>query len=204
MKKTLSHDEWISALNKTELSAFDIVQMGRDIGSPFIWHPLGFILCKLSQEGEKKIRLHIWPNNNDRMQNPSWLIHDHIFDLKSWVVAGEILNTEYTVADGKPNYRVYNAKYEKDSSVLYRTDRQIFIDESTRSLVRSGEVYSVLSGVLHQSVSLSETTSLTVCETIDQPNINPTIAGDINGMARYSYTRSEVDERDLRSIVDKI
>jgi hypothetical protein len=204
MKKILSHDDWISALNKTELSSFDVVQLGRDIGSPFFWHPLGFIFCKLSQEGERKIRLHIWPNNNDRMQKPSWLIHDHVFDLKSWVIAGKIENIEYTVTDKKPNYSVYSAGYEKDSSVLYRTDRQICINEGKRSLVRSGEVYSVLSGVLHQSVSLSEATSLTVCETIDQPNRSPTIAGDINGMARYSYTRSKVNEKDLQSIIAKI
>ena len=95
MKSILNHNDWVSALNNNKLSAFDVIQLGRDKGASFIWHPLGFILCKLSEEGERKIRLHIWPNNNDRMQNPAWLIHDHLFHLKSWVIAGKIENTEY-------------------------------------------------------------------------------------------------------------
>ncbi len=204
MKNLLNHNDWISALNNNELSAFDIIQVGIDKGANFIWHPLGFILCKLSEEGEKKIRLHIWPNNNDRMQKPAWLIHDHLFNLKSWVVAGRIENIEYSVEEGTPNFRVYHARYEEDSSVLYRTDKKIFITEKIKYLVSAGERYSVPSGMLHQSVSVSETTSVTVCETIDQPSIIPSIAGDISGADKYSYTRVKVDESDFQSIIAKI
>lgn len=204
MKSMLNHNDWISALNNNELTAFEIIQLGIDKGANFIWHPLGFILCKLSEEGERKIRLHIWPNNNDRMQKPAWLIHDHLFNLKSWVIAGKIENTEYSVTEGSPNYRVYNAIYEKDASVLYRTNRQIFITEKIKHIVSSGEEYSVPSGVLHQSVSVSETTSVTVCETLDQPNIRPIIAGDISGERKYSYIRAKVDEEDLKAITAKI
>jgi hypothetical protein len=204
MKSILNHNDWVSALSNNELSAFDVIQLGRDKGASFIWHPLGFIFCELSKERERKIRLHIWPNNNDRMQKPAWLIHDHLFNLKSWVVAGRIENIEYSVEEGTPNYRVYYARYEGDSSVLYRTDKEIFITENIRYLVSAGEGYSVLSGVLHQSVSVSETTSVTVCETIDQPNIIPSIAGDISGVDKYSYIRVKVDESDLQSIIAKI
>lgn len=105
---------------------------------------------------------------------------------------------------GVPNYRVYNAKYEEGCSVLYRTDRKICITEGIKSLLSAGDQYSVPSGVLHQSVSVSETTSVTVCETINQLNVRPTIAGDIDGADRYSYTRAIVDEIDLREIMDKI
>lgn len=204
MKSILSHDEWVSALNNSDLTAIDIIQLAKKQNGKFIWHPLGFILCKLSEEGERKIRLHIWPNNNDRMQKPAWLIHNHIFDLKSWVIAGKIENTEYSEVEGEPNYRAYNARYEKDNSVLYRTDSLICLTKNNCSLINAGEVYKVPSGILHQSISLSESTSLTVCETTDQPNLNPIIAGDINGAARYSYSRAKVDERDLQAIVDEI
>ena len=204
MKSKLSHDDWVSALNNTELSALDIIQLAKEHYGKFIWHPLGFILCKLSEDGDRKIRLHIWPNNNDRMQKPAWLIHDHMFDLKSWVVAGKIENTEYSLTEGKPNYRVYNARYEKDSSVLYRSDRLICLSKNKKSLLNVGEIYEVPSGVLHQSVSSSESTSLTVCETTNQPSISPIIAGEINGAGRYSYTRAQVDENDLHAIIAKI
>jgi len=204
MKSMLCHNDWISALNNNELTAFDVIQLGKAKGAKFIWHPLGFIFCKLSEEGERKIRLHIWPNHHDRMQKPTWLIHDHLFDLKSWVIAGKIENTEYSVTEGTPNYRVYNAIYEKDSSVLCRTDKQIFITEHIKYQVSADEKYRVPSGVLHQSVSVSETISVTVCETIDQPNISPRIAGDICGADKYSYIRAKVDEADLQSITAKI
>ena len=204
MKSFLNHNDWISSLNSKELSAFDAIQLGRDKGAKFVWHPLGFILCNLFEEGERKIRLHIWPNNNDRMQKPAWLIHDHLFNLKSWVIAGKIENTAYLVTKGSPNCRIYNARYEKGSSVLYRTDRKICIAEDVKSLLSAGEQYNVPSGVLHQSVSVSEMTSVTVCETIDQPNVSPIIAGDIDGADRYSYTRAIVDETDLRVITNQI
>ena len=204
MKNLLNHNDWVSALNNNELSAFDIIQVGIDKGASFIWHPLGFILCKLSEEGEKKIRLHIWPNNNDRMQKPAWLIHDHLFNLKSWVVAGRIENIEYSVEEGTPNFRVYHARYEEDGSVLYRTDKKVFITEKIRYLVSTGERYSVPSGMFHQSVSVSATTSVTVCETIDQPSIIPSIAGDISGANKYSYLRVKVDETNFQSIIAKI
>lgn len=204
MKSNFSHDNWVSAFNRSELSAFDIIKLAKEQCGEFIWHPLGFILCKLSEEGERKIRLHIWPNNNDRMQKPAWLIHDHMFDLKSWVITGKIENTEYSVTEGKSNYRVYNAKYEKDSSVLYRTDRLIRLYKNNRSLLNAGEAYEVPLGILHQSVSSSESTTVTVCETINRPSISPIIAGEINGAVRYSYTRAQVDENDLHAIIAKI
>lgn len=204
MKSKFSHDKWVSALNKGKLSAFDVIGLANEQCEEFVWHPLGFIFCKLSEEGERKIRLHIWPNNKERMQKPAWLIHNHMFDLKSWVVSGEIENTEYLVVEGKPNYRVYNARYEKDGSVLYRTESLICLKVNRRLLLSAGEVYEVPSGAFHQSVMSSESTTVTVCETINQPNISPIIAGEINGGCRYSYIRAQVDKNDLHAIIAKI
>lgn len=204
MKNQLNHEDWISALSNNELSASDIIRYGIISRSEFIWHPLGFIFCKLSEEGLRKIRLHIWPSNNDRMQNPAWLIHDHLFELKSWVIAGEIENTEYSVTDGEPNYTIYNAKYENNKSVLYKTDKNLCLNISHKAAVIFGDTYRVPFGVFHQSISISKTTSLTVCETIDQLNRSPMVAGDMHGLGVYSYIRSKVDRKDLDSIIEKI
>ncbi len=204
MKIELSHDDWVSALSKNEISARDIVLLGKKYGAEFVWHPLGFILCKLSEEGRKKIRLHIWPSSNERVQKPVWLIHDHLFDLKSWVLSGAIENTEYEVTNSSPNFSVYQASYDQDKSILHRTVKKICIREKSKSVVRTGGIYKVASGVLHQSISLSESTSLTVCETIDCLNKTPIIAGDISGLDTYSYTRAVVHDSDLYSIIEEI
>ena len=204
MNNKLSHKDWISALNNNELSVVDIIEAGMKFGQKFSWHPLGFILCKLSEEREKKIRIHIWPNDNDRVQNPAWLIHDHLFDLKSWVISGEIENTEYWIKDEIPNYCLYEAKYENDSSILCRTNKKVYISLKSKTLVRSGEVYEVPSDVLHQSLSVSKAASLTVCETIDKLGRSPIIAGDIDGLDFYTYERSEVTENELQDVISKI
>jgi hypothetical protein len=204
MSLKLSHKEWVSALEQNQLSVFDIVEYANQSGAKFMWHPLGFVFCKTSEEENKKIRIHIWPNNNDRMQNPSWLIHDHLFDLKSWVISGEIENTEYSIIDGIPNCKFYDATYEGSKSILSETSRSVCIKTRSIELVKSGEIYRVPYGRLHKSISLSNLTSFTVCETIDKLNTPPRIVGEIDGHERYTYERSLVQENDLIDLLDKI
>jgi hypothetical protein len=204
MKIKFRHAEWVSALNEKAFSPHDIVQIGKEVGAKFNWHPLGFIICKLSEEGEKTIRLHIWPNNSNRVQEPAWLIHDHLFDLKSWVLSGKIENTEYEITNDNPNFSVYQASYDKEKSILHRTDQKLSIKVKHKTIINTGGIYQVSSGVLHQSVSLSKATSLTICETINKFDKSPIIAGDISGMDIYSYTRSIVSDNDLYEIIGNI
>ena len=200
----MNHDQWILDISKAVYSAHEIVKLAIDMEATFNWHPLGFIMCKLSQEKERNIRLHIWPDHNEKVQEPAWLVHDHLFDLKSWVLAGSIENIEYDVIPGNPNFSIYHASYENNKSILNRTEETVNIIEKNRFVVDAGQIYKVASGVLHQSVSLSSGTAVTVCETIDKNNKKPAIAGDLAGLSHYSYIRSAVDKKDLNDIISRI
>ncbi|MBV1883883.1 MAG: hypothetical protein KUG82_19745 [Pseudomonadales bacterium] len=204
MKINFSYNEWGLALNEQRFSPSEIVQLAINVGKDFTWHPLGFVMCKLSQENEKNIRLHIWPNSSEHVQEPQWLIHDHMFDLKSWVLSGKIENIEYEIASDFPIYSIYQASYEQDKSILHRTEQDLSIKVKNKSVVSSGQIYEIASGILHQSISLSNSTAVTVCETIDRLDKNPIIAGDIKGRASYSYTRATVCDEDLQDIIGKI
>jgi hypothetical protein len=204
ISNVMNHEQWILGLSEKLYTAHEIIELAIKMGAPFVWHPLGFLMCKLSQEEGRNIRLHIWPDNNDKVQEPAWLIHDHLFELKSWVLAGSIENIEYEVVPGKSNYSIYHASYEHNRSILNRTEKTVNIIERNRFVVDAGDVYQVATGVLHQSVSLYSGTAVTVCETIDKHENQPAIVGDLTGQSRYSYTRSIVDRKDLNGIVNKI
>ena len=204
MKTNFNHAGWVTAFNEVKFSPQELVKLAVDIKARFIWHPLGFVMCKLSDEGDRKIRLHIWPNDRSREQKPTWLIHDHLFDLKSWVLAGKIENTVYGADSSPPNFRIYQASYVNDKSILNRTKRTLSIKEESKSVIASGGVYEVQSGILHRSISLSNKTSVTVCETINKLDKNPVIAGSLSGEKTYSYTRSAVSKTSIQDLLNNI
>lgn len=202
MKNKYSHDDWIFALDKGEVTLSYIIKLTKELHRNFVWHPLGFLLCKLSDAEGKKLRLHIWPNNSQHIQDPPWTIHNHIFNLKSWVIAGVIKNTEYRHTKGNPTHRAYITKYNNNHSIIHRTDEELCIVKKRTQIVRSGQTYKIAAGVFHQSISSSQTTSITICETIDQPDRVPIIAGAIDGACLYTYKRAEVEKRLLYEIMD--
>ena len=199
----LSHDEWVDKLNRGEISAKQLIEFVIAENITFIWHPLGFIMCKISNEDKKIIRLHIWPDNKCCIQKPTWLIHDHFFDLKSWVLKGTITNIEYIVGEFDNSFQVYNTIYEKDKSILIKTKQRLSILESKRYLIKEGESYDVYAGQLHKSISSSNTT-VTICETVNQFNLKPRVLGACSGRDRYSYTRNVVSKVELEAITNKI
>ncbi len=199
----LSHDEWVDKLNRDEISARQLIEFVIAENITFNWHPLGFIMCKISNEIKKTIRLHIWPENKRCIQKPTWLIHDHIFDLKSWVLKGAITNIEFITGEFDNSFQVYNTIYDKDKSILIKTNQRLSILESKRYLIKEGESYDVYAGHLHKSIS-SNNTTVTVCETVNQFNLKPRVLGSCAGRDKYSYTRNVVSKAELEAIANKI
>ncbi len=198
-----THAEWVHKLNRGEISAQPLIEFVIAKNITFIWHPLGFIMSKLSDEEKKIIRLHIWSEGNCRIQKPTWLIHDHVFDLKSWVLKGAIINIEYNVGEFDNNYQVYNSIYEKEKSILIKSNQRLSISESKRCLIEEGESYNVYAGQLHKSIPTSNIT-VTVCETVNHFNMKPRVLGSCSGCVKYSYTRSVVSKAELEAIANKI
>lgn len=169
--------------------------------SKFLWHPLGFIMCRLAEHQSRKLRLHLWPRDGGRPQDPAWPIHDHVFDLQSWVLAGTISNVEYCASQVGVEYQLYSAAYEDGESVLRRSERRVRLKEAHRSEYVSGQQYVIEAGIFHQSVRKGEATAITLCETYDRMQSGPRVAGGLDGAATYVYSRDEVAATDLSRIL---
>src|ERR1044072_1896916 len=58
-------------------------------------HPLGFLHVNVANFEGKGLRLHIWAAELNRPLPPFWPIHNHTFDIVSYVSAGVITNAMY-------------------------------------------------------------------------------------------------------------
>src|SRR5690554_247700 len=120
--RSLTHANWIEALSNRNVCPYDLIESLLEEGYKFMWHPLGFAMCRVARRGKASIRVHVWPSHNRYQQTPAWLIHDHLFHLKSWVLAGEIKNQEYMIKPNGKDHVIYEARYEGDCSTLNKTE----------------------------------------------------------------------------------
>lgn len=118
-------------------------------GAQVLGHPLGFRVARLD-EGGTSLRLHLW-RGVDATQ-PGFEVHDHGFDLESFVLAGTIRQRTYA-ADRDPSGEqvIYAVAYEADESVLRKTDQVVRLREVKSEVFEAGEIYRVAAGELHAS-----------------------------------------------------
>ncbi|MFC1560570.1 hypothetical protein ACFL3W_01350 [Pseudomonadota bacterium] len=200
----MNHEEWISVLRSGELEPKRLIQMAINQAQGFTWHPLGFVMSQLSENEEKKIRLHLWPEDRSKAQEPFWAIHDHLFNLNSWLISGSIKNIEYETIDESNEYCLYEARYVNNSSQLIRLDKFVGIVQTKTTLVEKGDYYEINAGVFHQSASVGSSTAVTVCETSKKLNRHPWVIGEVKGDPIYTFERSKVSDSELNKIVSKI
>src|SRR5437879_13738561 len=76
-----------------------------------LWHPLGFVSVVVKEDDAVAIRLHYWPAGERRPKNPNWPIHNHVFELCSTIITGEIIDRQYESCDGleRQIYRAVNS-----------------------------------------------------------------------------------------------
>lgn len=195
---------FLQACDKSDLNAKEVCNWALTNNIPFVWHPLGFVMATIINEGNEKIRLHLWSNSFQNAQKPTWLIHDHLFDLTSWVLSGEIENTEFKQGNNSLTHRHYSVSYDKDGSILTKLDSGLSLSVERKDIMKKNESYAIKSGILHQSISTSKNTTVTVCHTVDVRDESPLVAGDLYGDFKYQYKRKTVTPSDLSKIVAEI
>jgi|GEM_PF-2793089 len=173
---------------------------------PFRAHPLGFISCSFLKEGSINARVHIWPADPEHVQNRDILIHNHIFDFESWIIAGSIKNTKLSQSIFGEKYSLYTAEYSGEHSILHKTENQITLIESSVETYRTGDYYSMKSEDFHTSELTEKSTAATILITknITTTGTSPLIAGPIDGKPTYHYKRSELSNNDITELLKKI
>jgi len=134
-KKNPTSKEIIIFLNfiKKNLNEFKITK-----------HPLGFIYIELAKEDSAIYRLHIWAKDVRYTQEPNWPIHNHIYDIESYLIIGKIKQTTYNLVNAKenPSYPLYKIKYTKKGTIKEKLKESTDLEISDIKILNTGESYS--------------------------------------------------------------
>lgn len=194
----------VSACNRGEVNAKQLCEFAISGEKNFSWHPLGFMMATLLDEGGEKIRLHLWTNSFDKAQKPTWLVHDHKFDLTSWVISGSIKNIEYKELMLPETHKLYSVSYSSTGSILTKLDEGYNLAVDRTQQINEGETYRISAGTFHQSLSLSSKTTVTICHTVDKKQTPPLVVGELDGLDKYYYQRSPVHVDELEVVIEQI
>ncbi len=125
-------------------------------------HPNGFI--QLDLKSDSSVRLHIWPSSLPKAQKTNHPIHDHVFDMSSTVLQGELQNINYTFTPVKEKvlfkteYKLFQALpigKTKNTKLVPSPMPSGILKETRNGYVCSGEEYKIPKGVLHLSVPVT-------------------------------------------------
>lgn len=177
-----------------QVSLSELLSLRRELNRPFTLHPLGFLACTLLAEGNRKVRLHFWPVEGGRPQSSKYQIHDHLFQFRSWVMAGSVENIEYAVSVDGQEFSAYRTEYIPTGSTLIKSDKYIRISELSRRTFGIGSSYVVQAGALHKTERVVDGPAFTVLVTNDMSESMPLVLGPTDGPDRYVYERKALDD----------
>ncbi|MFQ3545803.1 hypothetical protein Q7A53_17120 [Halobacillus rhizosphaerae] len=161
----------------------------------FNWHPLGFLHSKLGHAAEVgDIRLHVWLPNNRKTQEPPMPIHDHVFNINSFILLGKVTNHIYDLTSSLGDKRqLYRVEYNNEGSLLKPLDTVIRCKLKSSQLYNKGEFYEVNKDKFHQTfVEIEDFTVTLVLTTDKDPVKEPNILGPL-GQEEYFYKREKCE-----------
>lgn len=203
MKYNIS--SFVELLDNNKLSLEDILKIRILLNSPFKIHPLGFYSCTLLHEDNQKIRLHYWDSEiNKEQQSPQLMIHDHIFNFKSWIMLGALENIEYEISEDGDIFDLYSTRYEGNLSILENTNKNIKIIKNKINVYTQGMSYLMGAQVLHQTRSLTDKT-FTILHTYDTDNNIPRVLSNRGRVeSEIVFKRKDIDEQQLISKLEAL
>ena len=168
-----------------------------------LWHPLGFVSCVIrKEESVLTTRIHYWPKLERRTKNPNWPIHNHTYDLSSYILDGQVRDTQYRLTVGD-DYVVYLVSYFEQNSTITRTEKQTSVETTINTLRTSGEEYSVPLGVFHQTNVLINESAMSLVVLSNFADDKPHVLGS-PGKDCYPYDRMEFDKSQFWDRVSEV
>jgi hypothetical protein len=180
-----------------------------------VWHPTGFLVLTLLRRDDGGLRLHVWPESARELGRPCWPVHDHVWELRSHVLCGEVESRGYRVVeDERGDAVLYAVGYgEGRSSCMRKSERRVSVRELAPRRVVSGERYTVAAGEFHASTVASGDFAATLVATrlgrqpwpwvvggLDAPTVVPVerplaAAAWVQALLRRSLGFTVVDDR---------
>lgn len=174
---------------------------------PKIWHPLGFLMINLGYiSDQESIRLHIWSDNIRSTQDPPWMIHNHNWTFKSYILCGKITNQVYRISNyqNAPTNKIYQVIYNDNMSNLIATEKLVYSSLIAETEFTQGEIYSMDSREFHSTIVENNTFAATIVLSRKMDTIPPEVIGDLQGRDIYSYKRIGCNVNQLKNLIDKL
>lgn len=189
------NDEW--ELDKVRSLVLELFSSVTIIGRV---HPLGFYSFTLGGVDHRtNVRLHIWQGNAG--QHDDLAIHDHIFNMKSLVLCGSLLNKTYEL-EKIENIAgtLYSVDYNEGKSTLSKIESGYKIEPVKEELITAGQFYSLGAGQFHESIKTSEDLAVTVVVTENVIMKKPVVFGRRDFGEYLEFDRQVVNDREYNSI----
>ena len=142
---------------------FDSILNQEKWSNDFFLHPLGFHYCRLFHNDKHQIRLHIWEPNYPAKED--LYIHDHFYDLCSWVLCGKIKDYTYEVkpTDKKSDYCMFSSSYRTDKNVrtIAKTENFLSVKMKEERIIGRNEKYIIPRDTFHSNKILFDESDLT-------------------------------------------
>lgn len=160
-------------------------------------HPLGFLVVQL-KAGTESLRLHLW--RGAEISQPGFEIHDHTFELESYVIDGRLRHRTYeAVPDPAGDFAVYDIRYEPGVSVITKTADRARLVKMTDVFIEAGEAYAVAAGCLHDAILDNCSNATTLILTQDHGGA-PVTYGPANGADTLTAPREALSSDTLADL----
>lgn len=180
--------------------------VGRDDVEHVTWHPLGFFRKELGEDCEgSRLLLHCWPEGSRRTQEPTLLVHCHVWPLRSMILSGALTDDQWRcTGSGVLSGALYEASNEGPVSVLTRTGRTVSLAHRRTSKVEMGGRYAVAAGVFHRTTVDVGSHCISVARIGRRVRERSEVVGPLDGDARFEYAQTGVDPGVVRSELSRL
>jgi len=169
-----------------------------------ILHPLGFYYCNVFDfSNGEKIRIHIWSDKGNRII-PLMDIHNHYYNVISFVFKGYVYNTIYDVTKTEPfTHTLYQGSYDKNGKrILEKTDKKFNLIPLKKNKISQGELYIIDKSDVHKGEVPESQFSITFVFTEKPVEPNPQVFGRIDGKDTYEFPLIEVNNEEIEYIIE--
>lgn len=153
-----NHEDIISCIE----NIFEEILQG-EWDNKFYLHPLGFYYCRVAERQGNQIRLHIWEANYSMKKD--LFIHDHYYDLCSWILIGKILDYTYSVlpTKEKSTYTKFISGYidNENNRNLNRTDEFQNVEKIAERILKKEQKYFIPKETYHSNKVLFDESQIT-------------------------------------------
>jgi hypothetical protein len=187
-------------------SLIKAVQRTGCLAEKMFFHPLGFAYSELFvfSNGDR-IRVNIWSLVRHQ-QTPLMEVHDHFYNITSFVVMGRMINRLYAVnEESSPNRAIYKGTFDPvEGRTLKKTEKCLNAEVVNTEIVKRGELYCLPKGRLHSSYVPVDEFACTFVLASQRDAPSSRILGPLGGLDEYHYRNHTVDSETLSSILEII